>query len=165
MTVGQRACLRTNQFILHKTHPRSRGMKNPTSPAYNGATALADLERIAQDVVAGKVRSSAMPSEQSRLQQEIAVILGQLANVQALHEELRRSLLRAECYVDTELMQMELRTPSYSPYRYPEREKLQRRLGGIDAERRRIALIEQEKVHVLQVRLLQLMGQHAQVTP
>ena len=59
---------------------------------------------------------------------EIAFVLDQIDQARAFDESQHRSLIRLECYIDTDLMQMEARTPRYSPYRFPEREKLQRRL-------------------------------------
>ena len=76
-----------------------------------------------------------------------------------------RSLVRVECYVDTELMQMEQRTPRYSPYRYPEREKLQRRLHHVGGERRKLVVAHEERVQRLHDRLLDLLNKHAQVSP
>lgn len=75
------------------------------------------------------------------------------------------SLLQAECYLDTELMGMERRTPRYSPYRFPEREKLQRRLFDVEADRRRLDATVEEKLRELHDRLLRLLIQHAYLAP
>ena len=69
-----------------------------------------------------------------------------------------------ESGIGTELLQMEARTPRYSPYRFPEREKLQRRLGQLSQERRRFKMTEAEKLDGLHNRLLSLLSKHRQVT-
>ncbi len=61
-------------------------------------------------------------------------------------------------------MQMEERTPRYSTYRFPEREKLQRRLLSIGAERRKLAARLEEKIQSLEDRLLSEINKHEQVT-
>ncbi len=98
------------------------------------------------------------------LVQEIALILDQIDGWRGTRERLDHSLLRAECYTDTELMQMEARTPKYSPYRFPEREKLQRRLFEIEKERRRFILSNEEKMQDVHQRLLSLLEKHDQLT-
>ena len=82
----------------------------------------------------------------------------------AIRERLLRSLLRGDCYAGTELMQMEARTPRYSPYRFPEREKFQRRLFEIDKERRRLETQHERTVVELENRLFTLLEQHAQLS-
>ncbi len=70
---------------------------------------------------------------------------------------------RSEITVNTELIQMEERTPRYSPYRYPEREKLQRRVHSLEQERRRLKIARDEKLRSLHERLLSLLSQHSQL--
>jgi hypothetical protein len=74
-----------------------------------------------------------------------------------------QELRQAECEIETELMQMEQRTPRYSPYRFPEREKLQRRLARVGQERRKLTLTLAEKLDGLHDRLLSLLRKHTQV--
>ena len=73
------------------------------------------------------------------------------------------SLMKVEVYIDNELMGMNRRTPTYSPYRFPERDKLQRRLFGIEAERRRLHAMYVDRVHGLQKTLLELMHKRGQL--
>ncbi len=127
-------------------------------------TAIEQLEQQARHLLSGKQKVSYVSSHVS-LEQEIDVTLDHLTKVRELHQELRQSLLREECYVDTELMQMEQRTPRYSPHRFPEREKLQRRLGAIGKERRHLALLRLDKLEVLQTRLLTLLNKHSHLAP
>jgi hypothetical protein len=73
------------------------------------------------------------------------------------------SLQKNECNINTELMQMETRTPRYSTYKYPERERFLRSLQGIEAERRRTKAHTEERLRSLENRLLSLMNKHEQI--
>lgn len=94
------------------------------------------------------------------IEREIAWVLDRIDRTRALQERRAKSLLGAECYTHTELGQMEARTPRYSPDRYPEREKLQRRLLAIDRERRATDGEHERELQVLQERLLVLLERH-----
>ena len=97
------------------------------------------------------------------LEQDIALTLEQMDRLRSLQERQMTSLCRTECYVDTELMQMEERTPRYSPYRFPERDKLQKRLFSIEAERRKHGVFYEDRLQGLQKKLLELMQKHQQL--
>ena len=94
---------------------------------------------------------------------EIALTIIQMDRAQELHERQLRRLLQIECYVDTELMQMKKRMPRYSPYWYPEKEKLHKRLFEIDRERRNLQLKLEERLRPLEDRLLALVNRHEQL--
>lgn len=102
-------------------------------------------------------------SVQSMVEREIALTVDQIDRFQQLHEELHRSLMQTECYIDSDLMQMEQRTPRYSPDRFPERDKLQRRLTEICRERRNLAITREERMRELHNRLLLLLNRHSQL--
>lgn len=87
---------------------------------------------------------------------EIALMLDQLDSLRDLDENQRLSMIRIECYTNTELMQMEERTPRYSPHRFPEREKFQRSLLRIEQDRRRLADTTADRERHLHDRLLSL---------
>lgn len=91
----------------------------------------------------------------SAVTDEIALTLDQIDRTRDLHKRLQRDLIRLECYTNSELMQMEARMPRYSPYRFPEREKLQRRLIGLHGDRGRLAMEEDRALTGLQRRLLE----------
>ncbi len=101
----------------------------------------------------------------STIDHEIALTLDHIDRLRELGKQLGRSLLQSECYIGTELVQMEQRTPRYSSYRFPEREKLQRRLLAIDQERRRLAVTQEEQLRALHDRLLSLLNKHGQLNP
>ena len=93
------------------------------------------------------------------IESEISLTLSLIEKTRSLREEVNLDLLQTEAYVDTELKRMEDRTPVYSPYRYPEREKFQRRLFEIGQERRRHNLHLEERISQLQDRLSNLLNQ------
>ncbi len=94
------------------------------------------------------------------VEREIEALLDHLERLRGLEERLTLSLLRAETYVDTELMQMEARTPRYSPERFPERERFQRRLADIERQRRDLGERQEERRQRLRDRLLDAVNRH-----
>lgn len=121
------------------------------------------LENRARKVVNNTIGRNRNISQSAIMEDDIALTLHQIDRLRAHGQEIGESLLQAECYIDTEIIQMEERTPRYSPYRFPEREKLQRRLGRIDEERRRFNISHAEKMASLHDRLLSLLNKHWQL--
>ena len=117
----------------------------------------ATLEREARQIVDHQqAEDESEPSVTESIVREIALVLDQLDALRDVDENQRLSLLHVECYTNTELMQMEQRTPRYSPYRFPEREKFQRSLLRIEQDRRRLVDITAERERHLHDRLLSL---------
>ena len=81
-----------------------------------------DLEQAARQLVAHMKAGHGSDSIITSIEQEIAFTLEQIDRLQTLHKGQSKSLRKAECYVGTELMQMEARTPRYSSERFPERD-------------------------------------------
>ena len=121
------------------------------------------LEQRAQDVLAAPATKIGQFSRSSLFEDEIALTLHHIDRLRAREQDMKHELLQAECYIDTELMQMEQRTPRYSPYRFPEREKMQKRLSRIAEERRRLTVTQAEKLDGLHDRLLALLSKHRQI--
>lgn len=96
------------------------------------------------------------------IEQSLALKVSELDAFRAVQAKQAKSLMDVECYTNTELMQMEARTPRYSPYRYPEREKLQRRLVKVEEERRRLSLVHHERLARIHEELLDLLQQRDQ---
>jgi len=119
-----------------------------------------DLEQAAKDLVANMKARPDSDSITTSLIQDIAFTLEQIDRLRALQNGQSKSLRRTECYVDTELMQMEARTPRYSPERFPERDKLQKRLFDIEAERRKHSVFYEDRLQALQKQLLSLMQKY-----
>jgi len=102
-------------------------------------------------------------SASSILKDELALTLHQLSGLRARGKRIEESLLQEESEINTELMQMEQRTPRYSPYRFPEREKLQRRRGRIREQQRSLAIAHNQRLDALHDELLSLLNRHRQV--
>jgi hypothetical protein len=95
----------------------------------------------------------------------MALALDHIQGVRWLHKNLRRGLLRLECYIDTEIMQREPRPPFFYDERLPERDMLRARLLKIEQERRRLAVAEVERLQPLHDRLLTLVLRHGLLRP
>jgi hypothetical protein len=121
------------------------------------------IEERARQVAASAASSSDTFSVSSLIGEEVALRLDQIDRLRVRQEQVMQELRQAECEIETELMQMEQRTPRYSPYRFPEREKLQRRLARVGQERRKLTLTLAEKLDGLHDRLLSLLRKHTQV--
>lgn len=94
---------------------------------------------------------------------EIALTLDQIKRLQKLHKKQVSMLGNAECEIDTEMLQMEARTPKYSPYKYPEREKFQRQLLGIKSERAREDVFYEDRLQNFHRTLLGLIHKYEQI--
>lgn len=121
------------------------------------------MEDKARELLADKRSKPYDSSIISLIEQEIALTLEQIDRLRSLHQNQLYSLSQANCYINTELMQMEARTPRYSPYRFPERDKLQHRLFAVESERRRESVFYEGQIQGLQRRLLSLMQKHRQL--
>ncbi len=93
----------------------------------------------------------------------MALTLDQLEGIRKVHDKARRSLLRQECYLDTEITQREPRPPVYEDLRLSERDRLRDRLRTIEKERRTLLLLEEEELRPLHDRLLTLLNRHDQL--
>ena len=122
-----------------------------------------NLEQAARNLVADMKTWPDPDSITTSLVQDIAFTLDQIDKLRELKGRQTKSLRRTECYVDTELMLMEARTPRYSPERFPERDKLQKRLFDIEAERRKHCVSYHDRLQALQKQLLSLMQKFGHV--
>jgi len=95
----------------------------------------------------------------------MALTLDQLDRTRSLHERIRKHLLRVECYIDTEILQISPREPVYIDERWHDRQMLKRKLMLLDQERRRLAVAEEEKLQELHNRLLSLWTKYRQLRP
>ena len=102
---------------------------------------------------------------QTSIERDITLTLHHIQDLRNLHKNLRRNLLRLECYVETEITQREPRIPVYQDDRIAERDMLRGRLLVIEQERRHLAILEHDKVRFLQDRLLSLMIKRYEFTP
>jgi len=121
------------------------------------------LQRRARRIAAGAAAPVWDRSLPSSLRRQIALTLDQRQRQDQLHERQLLELLRAECEVDTDLLQLQQRIPRYTPYHFPEKEKLKKRRFDIDKERRILNQRRQDKVQSLEDRLLTLIQTHEQI--
>jgi len=97
------------------------------------------------------------------LRREIALTVDQMKRLRDRHDEQFHRLLRLECYVDTDLMQLKQRIPRYAPYHFAQKEQFKQRLFDIEKERRNLSLRIEEKTQGLEDRLLNLINKHEQL--
>ena len=121
------------------------------------------LEEKANQLAAYPQKSQWENSIPGMIRREIALTVDQIKRLRERHDEQFHRLLRIECYVDTELIQMEQRQPRYAPYHFPEKDKLTQRLFDIEKERRNLSLRLEEKTQSLEDRLLSLINKHEQL--
>ena len=121
------------------------------------------LEEQAEHLTSVPKREQWDKSIPSIVRREIALTIDQIKRLKERHEEQFRRLLKLECYVGTDLMQLEQRIPRYVPYHFPEKEKFKQRLFEIEKERRNLSLKLEEKTQGLEDRLLSLINKHEQL--
>jgi hypothetical protein len=121
------------------------------------------LEEKANQLAAYPLKQQWDDSISSMIRREITLTVEQIQRLRERHDEQFNRLLRVECYVDTELMQMEQRQPRYVPYHFPEKEKLKQRLFDIEKERRNLSIRLEDKTQSLEERLLSLINKHQQI--
>ena len=121
------------------------------------------LEEKANQLAAYPQKQQWDDSISSMIRREITLTVEQIQRLRERHDEQFNRLLRVECYVDTELMQMEQRQPGYVPYHFPEKEKLKQRLFDIEKERRNLSIRLEDKTQSLEERLLSLINKHQQI--
>ena len=110
--------------------------------------------------IAGREISDRENTPLSGLDREISFRLNELERTLDVHEWISRNITRSQAAVNTELMQMEDRTPKYSPTRFPEREKFHRQLHGLEQERRRFSLTRHQQLQELYLGLWSLWEKH-----
>ena len=121
------------------------------------------LEEKAELITSVPKREQWNKSIPSIVRREMALTVDQIKRLKKRHDEQFRRLIRLECYVGTDLMQLEQRQPRYIPYHFPEKEKLKQRLFDIEKERRNLNLKLEEKTQGLEDKLLSLINKHEQL--
>lgn len=121
------------------------------------------LEEKAKRIVSSSQKMASTNSVEAIMRSEIALTLSQINSVRNLHEKLRRNLLRLECYIDTEIMRRTPRLPAFIEHRIAERDMLRARLLTIEAERRRLAVVEEKELRELHGRLCSSLQKHSHI--
>ena len=122
------------------------------------------LEQRARHLVKNAGKNQDRRGTTSALERELALTLSHMNHVRESHDRAQRSLLRQECYLDTEIIQREPQEPVYQDPRLPERDRLRDRLRNVEKERRRLGLIEAGELRGLQSQLLDVMNRMALAT-
>lgn len=122
------------------------------------------LEQRARHLVKNAGKNQDRRGTTSALERELALTLSHIDDARETHDRAHRSLLRQECYLDTEIMQREPREPVYHDPRLPERDRLRDRLRNVEKERRRLCLVEAGELRGLQRQLLDAMNRMALTT-
>jgi len=99
----------------------------------------------------------------SIVRREIALTVDQIKRLKEQHDEQFLRLLRIECYIDTDLMQLEQRIPRYTPYHFPEKEKFKQRLFEIEKERQNLSSKLEKESQGLEDKLLNLVNRCEQL--
>ena len=124
-----------------------------------------NLEALAQSIRDQVATGGRNHTIVSMLEQDIALVVDHIQGLRTLNHTLLRSLLRVECYINTEIMQREPREPVYVDERLAERDRLRNKLQKLEEERRRQAVIYREKMQELHDRLLSLLQRYAHLQP
>jgi len=121
------------------------------------------LEAKASDIAVFSKKKLWETTIPAMIRREIALTVDQIKRLKERHDEQFHRLLRLECYVDTDLMQLQHRIPRYAPDHFPEKEKFKQRLFEIEKERRNLSLKLEEKTQGLEDKLLSLINRHEQL--
>lgn len=119
------------------------------------------IEELARKIIEKASKGKADGFIPEMIRQEIGLTVDQIKRLRDQHEEQFRRLLQIECYIDTDLLQLQQRIPRYKSYHFPEKEKLKQRLFDIEKERRSLSLRLEEKTQGLEEKLLGLINKHA----
>ena len=121
------------------------------------------LEEKAEQLASVPTREQWDKSIPSIVRREIALTVDQINRQRDSHKKRLRQLLRTECSVGTDLMQLEQRQPRYLPHHFPEKEKFKQQLFDIEKERRNLNLRLEKEGRGLEDKLLDLVNRHEQL--
>lgn len=124
---------------------------------------IKSLEEIANQLASGPQKKMWDVSIPSMLRREIALTVDQIKRLREQHDKQFRRLLRVECAIDTDLMQLKEQYRHQPFYHPPEREKLKQRLFDIEKERRNLSMKLEDKTRSLEDKLLGLINKHEQL--
>ena len=117
------------------------------------------LEDRARQLAKQVTLSSKGASPSSSLEKEIALAVEHLESIRKLHEDQLRSLLRSECSVGTDLMQLDSYNPIQFRFMFKIRDNLKNKILQVEKERRHLEREQENKVQDLQQKLLNLLAQ------
>jgi len=125
-------------------------------------TIAESLEAIANEIT-NKLTLDSRVTPQNKIEREIAFVSEQLDRVRDVHEQQRRAILRAETYVDTDLMKLDSYHLRQFVHRHKVRDNLKTKLLKLDMERRKLLGSSEQRISELQRELLTLLTKHLQL--
>lgn len=123
------------------------------------------LLKKAKSLAKPKQSNQRQSSITSSLKGGIASLIDDIQQWNHVAGAVRKGLSYQECQIETDLMRMEQRMSPYSPYLFPEREKMLRRLQEVGAERRRFAVQDEQQLRDLHDRLREAVTRHDFLQP
>jgi conjugal transfer/entry exclusion protein len=121
-------------------------------------TGSEDLVCEAKQLLQAGISRTDTASPKAHIRRRLKLSVDQLERLDMQESALARQLTNLECYLETEMLHMEQRTPRYSAIRFPERERLQSRLQMVGEERRRLAGLHRVQRQTLEQELLEALG-------
>ena len=122
------------------------------------------LEDRVNDIAAYPARKLGDRTIPGMIRREIALTVSQMKRLKKLHDQQFRKLLRIECSIDTELMQLHQQQPRNLPWQpAPEAARLKQQLFDIEKERRKLHFQLEDKTQSLEEKLLNLINRHDQI--
>ena len=119
-----------------------------------------NLEAIAKDLEEKLKHQEEKARPLSVLEQEIVLVSEHLDEIRQVHQEQLRHLIRAECYVETDLMKLDFYNPRQYQILFKARDNLKNKLLQIDKERRQLVTTHTREVRELHDKLFSLLAQH-----
>ena len=115
------------------------------------------LEDRAREIAKGLNGLTNSYSVSSIIIKDIALTLDHIEGLKKVHENIRKNLVRLECYIGTDLLQLEPKPHDYDNHNRSDRNTLKGRLLKIEEERRKLSVEEEEKLQKLHEKLLSLL--------
>ena len=125
-------------------------------------TIAESLEAIANEIT-NKLTLDSRVTPQTKIECEIAFVSEQLDRVRKVHEQQRSAIVRAETYVDTDLMKLDSYHLRHFTQRHKVRDNLKTKLLKLDMERRKLLGSSEQRISELQRELLTLITKHLQL--
>ena len=116
------------------------------------------LERLARSITDAQIPGTSMHLR--GIKHQMALVLDHMATHREICDRQHRSLVHAECYVNTEIMGLNVRFSKYSSEVFSAREKLRRKLADIETERRKLWARQETERRALDDQLLALILRH-----
>lgn len=126
-------------------------------------TSLTDRMESAALEVRKQLDPSGAPTPRSLLEREVAFFVEQLENARRMQQQHLTGILRAECYVSSDLSKLDCYLPRLYSYRFKARDNLKNKLLGLDKERRQLITQHHRDVAEVHEKLVRSLAQLSQL--